>query len=279
MFHFQHMEADCIFMDCLNKPFSLKQLKKVFSNWQESLYGKAWNALYMENHDHPRIINRYGSVEYREESAKSIANSYMLQCGTPFVYQGQELGMINIDLPNVEDYQDIFAVNNSKTLKLLGFSDAKIQERLKTSSRGNARTPVQWDDTENAGFTTGTPWMPVNPSYKDGINAKAEIADPNSVYNHYKALIKFRKENPIAVYGKYKEYCKSSKELYVYERTYEGKKMLVICSYSDKAADFKAPAGYDLSKGKAILCNYETNPVSSNGFTTRPYETRVYVFD
>ncbi|MBQ7962417.1 MAG: alpha-glucosidase [Clostridia bacterium] len=279
MFHFQHMEADCIFMDCLNKPFSLKQLKKVFSNWQESLYGKAWNALYMENHDHPRIINRYGSVEYREESAKSIANSYMLQCGTPFVYQGQELGMINIDLPNVEDYQDIFAVNNAKTLKLFGFSDAKIEERLKTSSRGNARTPVQWDDTDNAGFTTGTPWMPVNPSYKDGINAKAEIADPNSVYNHYKALIKFRKENPIAVYGKYKEYCKSSKELYVYERTYEGKKMLVICSYSDKAADFKAPAGYDLSKGKAILCNYETNPVSANGFTTRPYETRVYVFD
>jgi glycosidase len=233
----------------------------------------------MENHDHPRIISRYGSEKYRNASGKSIANSYMLQCGTPFIYQGQEIGMVNIDLPNVEDYQDIFAVNNSKTLKLLGFSDEKIKERLKTSSRGNARTPVQWDDTENAGFTTGTPWMPVNPSYKDGINAKAEMENPDSIYNHYKALIKFKKENPIAIYGAYKEYYASSKEIYVFERTYEGKKMLVICSYSEKPAEFKAPAGYDLNKGKLMLCSYKDNPVTNNGFTTRPYETRVYLYE
>ena len=120
--------------------------------------------------------------------------------------------------------------------------------------------------------------MPVNPNYQQGINAKAEMENPDSIYNHYKALIKFRKENPVAVYGAYKEYNKSSKELYVYERTYEGKKMLVICSYSEKAVKFKAPAGYDLSKGKAVLCNYKENPVTDNGFTTRPYETRVYIF-
>ena len=279
MFHFQHMEADCLFMDCLNFPFSLKKLKKAFSTWQEGLYGKGWNALYMENHDHPRIINRFGSIEYRVESAKSIANSYMLQCGTPFIYQGQELGMTNIDLPNVEDYQDIFAVNNYKTLRLFGFSDEKAKQRLKTSSRGNARTPVQWDSSENAGFTTGTPWMPVNPNYKDGINAEAEMADPDSIFNHYKALIKFRKENPVAVYGSYKEYNKMSSDLYVYERVYNGVSMLVICSYTDKCVNFKAPAGYDLTKGKAMLCNYGDAPVGKNGFTTRPYETRVYLFD
>ena len=279
MFHFQHMEADCIFMDCLNKPFSLKQLKKVFTNWQDALYGKAWNALYMENHDHPRIINRYGSVKYRNESAKSIANAYMLQCGTPFVYQGQELGMINIDLPEVEDYQDVFAVNNAKTLKLFGFSDEKIKARLKQSSRGNARTPVQWDNTENAGFTTGTPWMPVNPAYKDGINAADEAKDPNSVLNHYKALISFRKNNDLISKGTYKEHCKSSKDLYVYERVYNGQKLLVICSFSEKAVNFKAPTGYDLTQGKAILCSHQDNPVSAEGFTTRPYETRVYLFE
>ena len=278
MFHFQHMEADCLFTDFMAMPFSLKRLKGAFSKWQEGLYGKSWNALYMENHDHPRIISRYGSEKYRNASGKSIANSYMLQCGTPFIYQGQEIGMVNIHLPTVEDYQDVFAINNRKTLKMLGFSDEKVEQRLKTASRGNARTPVQWDDSENAGFTTGNPWMPVNPNYKDGINAKAEMADPNSIFNHYKAIIKFRKENPIAVYGAYKEYYKSSKDLYVYERTYEGKKMLVICSFTEKAVNFKAPEGYDLTKGKAILCSQEDNPLQGNGFTTRPYETRVYFF-
>ena len=279
MCHFEHMSADCILIDFLARPFSLKSMKKAFSRWQTGLYGKSWNALYMENHDHPRIINRYGSEKYRTESAKSIANSYILQQGTPFIYQGQEIGMVNIDLPNVEDYQDVFAINNYKTLRLLGFSDEKAKERLKTSSRGNARTPVQWDDSENAGFTTGTPWMPVNPKYKDGINAKAEMENPDSIYNHYKELIKFRKESPIVANGIYKEYNKSSNELYVYERTYEGKKMLVICSFSEKSVHFKAPEGYDLNKGKAILCNYKENPVSDNGFSTRPYETRVYLYD
>ena len=279
MFHFQHMEADCLFTDFMSMPFSLKRLKGAFSKWQTGLRGKAWNALYMENHDHPRIISRYGSEKYRTESGKAIANSYMLQCGTPFIYQGQEIGMINIDLPEVEDYQDVFAINNYKTLRMLGFSDAKAKQRLKTSSRGNARTPVQWSGAENAGFTTGTPWMPVNPNYKDGINAEAEMANPKSLFNHYKALIKFRKENPVAVYGDYTEYNKSSSELYVFSRSYEGKKMLVICSYSEKAAKFTAPAGFDLSKGECILCNYDNNAVTNNGFTTRPYETRVYIFD
>ncbi len=279
MFHFQHMEADCLFTDFMAMPFSLKRLKGAFSKWQTGLRGKAWNALYMENHDHPRIISRYGSEKYRTESGKAIANSYMLQCGTPFIYQGQEIGMINIDLPEVEDYQDVFAINNYKTLRMLGFSDAKAKQRLKTSSRGNARTPVQWSSAENAGFTTGTPWMPVNPNYKDGINAEAEMANPKSLFNHYKALIKFRKENPVAVYGDYTEYNKSSSELYVFSRSYEGKKMLVISSYSEKAAKFTAPAGFDLNKGECILCNYDNNKVVNNGFTTRPYETRVYIFD
>ena len=150
---------------------------------------------------------------------------------------------------------------------------------VKKRSRDNARTPVQWDNTENAGFTTGTPWMPVNPAYKDGINAADEAKDPNSVLNHYKALISFRKNNDLISKGTYKEHCKSSKDLYVYERVYNGQKLLVICSFSEKSVNFKAPTGYDLTQGKAILCSHQDNPVSAEGFTTRPYETRVYLFE
>ena len=278
MFHFQHMSADCLIIEFLATPFDLRKMKRAFTNWQKKLHGKAWNALYMENHDHPRIISRYGSEEYRTESAKSIANSYFLQSGTPFIYQGQELGMTNIKLPNLEDYQDVFDANNLKTLRMMGLSEKTAKERLKKVSRGNARTPVQWDESENAGFSTGKPWMPVNPNYKDGVNAKAEMENPDSVFNHYKALIKFRSENPIVLYGDYKEHNKLSKQLYVYERNYEGKRMLVVCSYTDKPVVFKAPEGFDLEKGEAVLCNYKDQPQTANMFITRPYETRVYYF-
>ena len=278
MFHFQHMEANCLFLDAIRTPFNLLKLKKAFSSWQTSLEGKAWNALYLENHDHPRIISRYGSEEYRVESGKMLCNSYFLQQGTPFIYQGQEIGMVNIDLPNVADYQDVQTTNSVRTLRMLGMSRAKAEQRVRETNRGNARTPVQWDDSPNGGFTTGTPWMAVNPNYPQ-INAKAAMEDPDSIFHHYKAAIQFRREHPVAIYGVYKEHYEKSKELYVYERSYEGKRMLVICSFTDKPVGFWAPEGFDLTKGQAVLCNYKDNPVHGNGFTTRPYETRVYYFD
>ena len=278
MFHFQHMEANCLFLDAIRTPFNLLKLKKAFSSWQTALQGKAWNALYLENHDHPRIISRYGSEEYRVESGKMLCNSYFLQQGTPFIYQGQEIGMVNIDLPNVADYQDVQTTNSVRTLRMLGMSRAKAEQRVRETNRGNARTPVQWDDSPNGGFTTGTPWMAVNPNYPQ-INAKAAMEDPDSIFHHYKAAIQFRREHPVAIYGVYKEHYEKSKELYVYERSYEGKRMLVICSFTDKPVGFWAPEGFDLTKGQAVLCNYKDNPVHGNGFTTRPYETRVYYFD
>ena len=207
-----------------------------------------------------------------------LAACYLFQRGTPFIYQGQELGMTSIKLPNLEDYQDVFGVNNYHTLRMLGVPEKTAIERLKKVSRGNARTPVQWDYSENAGFTTGKPWMPVNPNYKQGVNAEAEMKNPDSVFNHYKALIKFRAENPIVLYGDYKEHNKMSKQLYVYERNYQGRRLLVVCSYTDKPVVFKAPEGFDLEKGKAVLCNYKDQPQTANMFITRPYETRVYYF-
>jgi len=278
MFHFEHMEADCLFLDALQTPFDLLKLKKAFSKWQYALNGKAWNALYLENHDHPRIISRYGSEEYRVVSGKMLANCFMLQQGTPFIYQGQEIGMTNINLEDISEYQDVQTVNNLRTLRMMGMSKKKAQERISRTTRGNARTPVQWDDSPNAGFTTGTPWMPVNPNYRR-INAQAEVLDPNSIFNHYRKLIAFRKKHPVAVWGDYQEHCADSKELYVYERSLEGKRLLVICSFTEKSVGFWAPEGFDLSKGKCVLSNYMGGTVHGNGFTTRPYETRVYYFE
>lgn len=276
MFHFQHMEADCIMMDFIHVPFSLTRMKKAFTRWQNMLKGKAWNTLYIENHDHPRIISRYGSEAYRTESGKMLAAMYMLQQGTPFIYQGQEIGMTNIYLPDLDMYEDVFVKNNYNVFKKI-FGKKRCEHLARISTRDNARTPVQWTGGENAGFTTGTPWFYINPNYKE-VNAEKELSDPNSLLNFYKKLIRFRKENEIVLKGDYKEYYANSKNLYVYERTYNNQRMLVICSFTEKGVAFEAPEGYDLSKGVKVLGNYESEHICGNGFKTRPYEMRVYMF-
>lgn len=278
MFHFQHMEADCFIMDFFQTKFNLKKMKRAFSSWQEKINGKAWNTLYIENHDHPRIISRYGSEKYRTESGKMLANMYMLQQGTPFIYQGQELGMVNTRLESLDEYVDCFVKNNYAVGMKMHLGEKRCFENAVKSTRDNSRTPVQWDSTENAGFSTGAPWFPVNKNYKE-INARAEAENPNSVLNHYKALIKFKKENEVAIYGDYKEHYKNSDKLFVFERNYNGKRLLVINSFTGENVAFEAPKGFNLEEGKAILCNYENPTVQNNGFKTRPYETRVYVFD
>lgn len=279
MFHFEHMEADCFMVDYIQKQFNLKKMKKAFSKWQEKLNGKAWNTLYLENHDHPRIISRYGSEKYWKQSGKMLANMYMLQQGTVFVYQGQELGMLNTRLDTLDDYVDVFMKNNYSVAKDKVHMNAdKCWDWAVRSTRDNARTPVQWNDSENAGFTTGTPWFPVNTNYTQ-INAEKEINDPDSILNHYKALIKFKRENEVAIYGDYKEHYKNSDKLYVYERNYKGKRLLVINSFSDESVPFEAPKGFDLEKGTPVLCNYANPTVQGNGFKLRPYESRVYVFE
>ena len=279
MFHFQHIEADCFMVDYIQTKFDLRKMKRAFSSWQEKLRGRAWNTLYIENHDHPRIISRYGNERYRVESGKMLANMYMLQQGTPFIYQGQELGMLNIKLDSFDDYVDVFMKNNyNVAVNKVRLNKDKAWDWAVKSTRDNARTPVQWDDSENAGFTSGTPWFPVNPNYKQ-INAKKEMEDPNSILNHYKALIKFKKENEVAIFGDYKEHYKNSDKLYVYERNYLGKRLLVINSFSDSSVAFEAPKGFNLEDGKPVLCNYANPTVQGNGFKLRPYESRVYVFE
>lgn len=278
MFGFEHMGADCIMTDWVSTPFSLKKLKKAFTHWQEAFAGKAWNTLYLENHDHPRIINRYGSLKYRKESAKMLATMCYLQQGTPFIYQGQEIGMTNTYLDSLDEFKDVITFNNEKIFAKFGIKGDRFLKIANKASRENSRTPVQWDSSEYAGFSSEAPWFKVNPNYKE-INVEEAEADENSILNYYRKLLKFRKEHEVAIYGDYKEHYKNSKTIYVYERNYEGQRLLVVSSFTEKCVQFEAPEGFNLKDGKLVLSNYRICPLSANSFVTRPYETRVYLFE
>ena len=273
MIQFETQCADCMFTDYMPLPFSLHRLKHAFGSWQKKLRGKAWNMLYLENHDHPRIISRYGSEKFWKESGKTLAVSYLFLQGTPFIYQGQEIGMINWKPESIEQYRDVQTIYNYHTKYAKKTHEQRIAIEHR-SSRDNARTPVQWDDTANAGFTTAeTPWMDVNENYHD-INVAQQLADPDSILNFYKKAIALRKSLRSVRYGEYKEHFPLSTTLWCYSRELKCEKLLVICSYSDKPQDLKIPKGYDISQGELILQNYDS-PIPG---ILMPYECRVYLF-
>ncbi len=273
MIQFQCQCADCMFTDYLPMPFSLDKLKRAWRNWQFALEGKAWNMLYLENHDHPRIISRYGSEKYWEASGKMLAVAYLFQKGTPFIYQGQEIGMLNWKPEDPEMYEDV------QTRYTYAHSNLNKtpEERLKKmwrSSRDSARTLVQWDNTENAGFTTGTPWFYVNPNYKE-INVAAQESDPNSLLNFYRKAVGLRKWLAVVRQGDYQEFDRMNPNLYLYAREMKGQKILVVCSFTEKQISFRAPKGFKLNSGKWILGNYP----EAFSTTLRPYEARVYLWE
>ena len=274
MIAFSHMEADCFMTDAIRMPFDLVKMKKAFSDWQYKLAGRGWNALYIENHDHPRVISRYGSERYREESGKMLAAMYMLQRGTPFIYQGQEIGMVNNPLPELDMYKDVMTHNNARILSKL-LPRRKVLEIIQQCTRENSRTPMQWSDRKNAGFSEAEPWFPVNDNYHR-VNVHDQEDDPKSLLNFYRTLLRFRKENPVALYGEYLEYMPEDKNFYVYERRYEGQRLLVICAFTAEQLRFDAPKHIDLDRWTLELSNYDYCFAIGNGFTTRPYEMRVY---
>ena len=274
MIAFSHMEADCFKVDMLRRPFNLLRLKKALSEWQYKLAGRGWNALYIENHDHPRVISRYGSEKYRNESGKMLAAMYMLLQGTPFIYQGQEIGMTNMPLPELNMYKDVMTFNAARILgKFL--PQKKVLSLVQSGTRENARSPMQWDDGPNAGFTTGRPWFFVNGNYRE-VNVRTEDADPDSLLNFYRRLIAFRRATPVVLRGDYRELFPRDRHFYVYERRYFDQRLLVICSFSDELQRFNAPEDVRLDKWQLVLTNYETCFNIGNGFTARPYELRVY---
>ena len=275
MIPFQCMEGDCFLQDYSHHPFCLVKLKTIWQHWQKALRGKGWNLLYIENPDHPRVISRYGSEKYNTESGKALAASYLFQEGTPIVYQGQEIGMTNIYPETIDGYEDVQTINqyyHFATHK----SEKKRMQRIYWGSRDSARTPVQWSDAPNAGFTTGTPWFAVNENYPK-INVAAQEDDPDSLLNFYREALRLRHELPVVRYGTFRQYYPLSNKLFVYERRAKRERLLVICSYSVNPVKFKAPRGYDLRKGRLLLKSH-TDYIENNGFVTQPYETRVYLF-
>ena len=271
MIQFKTQEADCLFTDFVHVPFSLRKLKKAYTAWQTMLDGKGWNMLYIENHDHPRMVSRYGSEKYRVESAKALATSYLFLKGTPFIYQGQEIGMSNWypSDPNMyEDVQTRWQYENVGTKK----SPEKRLQRLWHGSRDSARTPVQWSSDEHAGFSKHEPWFYVNENYKE-VNVEQQESDSDSVLNYYRKAIKLRKELSAIRYGDYKEYNKSSSKVYMYSRCDEKQKVLVVVSFTEKEVNLKLPKGFDLDKANLVLNNYE-----NNSMVLKPYEARVYVW-
>ena len=277
MIAFSHMEADCILTDMVPRPFSLLKLKRAMSDWQHKLEGKAWNALYIENHDHSRVISRYGSEKYRVESGKMLAAMYMLQRGTPFIYQGQEIGMTNLRLPRIEMYPDVSTQNVARIASHL-LPRSQVLKLIQRAARDNARSPMQWSSGPNAGFSEAEPWFCVNENYTE-INVADQEQDSNSLLNFYRKLIRFRRDNPVALYGDYREHEPRNRKLYVYERQYEGTRLLVVCSFTAEQVRFDAPEGIELDKALQVLGNYDVNFVIANGFTTRPYELRVYLIE
>ncbi len=274
VFQFEHVEGDGKYGKWTDEKVPLIRLKKIMSKWQTELYGKAWNSLFWDNHDQPRAVSRFGDdrPEHREVSAKMLATCLHMMQGSPYIYQGEELGMTNYPFRSEEEFRDIESVNAIKEWCDSGVvSKEDFWPCLLKKSRDNARTPVQWDDTENAGFTTGTPWIGVNPNYTE-INAKAETADENSVFHYYKKLIALRKQNPVMVYGKYELLLEDSEELFVYTRTLEEEKLLVVCSFSDKETVFEIP---DEFVGKACLISNRENVYDKKQVVLKPYEAFV----
>ena len=216
LIQFDTMFADCFMTEYVYHGFWLREFKRAFRKWQYGLQGKAWFALYLENHDHPRVVNRYGSLKYWKESGSMLAACYILQRGTPFLYQGQELGMTNLALNSIDKYNDVAAKNAYNTF-FLKDSPARRLERIHVSTRDSARTPVQWTGGPNAGFTTGKPWFYVNPNYTY-INAEAESKDPLSILNFYRRCLRLRKRSRTLLFGTYREYYPWSKRLFMYER-------------------------------------------------------------
>lgn len=248
----------------------LRDFRRVMNKWQYELEGKAWNSLFLDNHDQPRVVSRFAndSEQYRVVSAKMIATCLHMLKGTPYVYQGEELGMTNAYFDRLEDYRDIESINAFHQYVDSGLVTAEDMMRyLKEISRDNARTPMQWDDSRNAGFTTGTPWIRVNPNYKE-INAAACTADPDSVFHYYQELIRLRHTLPVIVYGKFEGLLEDSETIYAYRRLLDGQVLTVACNFTDQeqACDLcEDPAAREL------ISNYKTHKTG----TLQPYEARV----
>ena len=256
------------------KPLDLLDLKKVLSKWQTELEGEGWNSLFWNNHDLPRIVSRWGNDrEYRVESAKMLATLLHGMKGTPYIYQGEELGMTNVRFEDINEYNDIETLNMYKDRISKGYSHDEIMASIYAKGRDNARTPMQWDSTENAGFTTGKPWLKVNKNYKF-INAEDCLQDKDSIFYHYKKLIDIRKHNDTIIYGDYKLLLPEDKNVFAYRRELNGDKIVVVCNFYNKEVNLNF--NEDFNNVEILLSNYKDSSILMKDLKLRPYEAIMY---
>ncbi|MCI7809315.1 alpha-glucosidase [bacterium] len=248
-------------------PLSLPRLKECFRRWQQELYGTGWNSLFFNNHDLPRIVSRWGDDGvYRVQSAKMLATMLHGMQGTPFIYQGEELGMTNIRL-ELEQYQDLESLNLFRDRTAQGYDPQDVMRSIRARGRDNARTPMQWTAGENAGFTTGTPWLPVNENHRF-LNAEAELADPDSVFHYYRRLIALRKQYDVFRDGRFTLLCPEDPQIFAYTRDTDTAHLLVVCNFSGESAAFPLPE--EFRNAETLIANYPGEPE-----TLRPWEARI----
>ncbi|BBI33937.1 glycoside hydrolase family 13 protein [Cohnella abietis] len=280
VFHFEHVFlGDGKLGKWSPGPWKLTELKTIMSRWQYGLREDGWNSLYWSNHDQPRAVSRFGndSPEYRTISAKMLATCLHMLQGTPYIYQGEEIGMTNVRFDKLSDYRDIQTVNAYRDF--VGgeqLSHPEMMESIYQRSRDNGRTPVQWSAGSNAGFTEGTPWIGVHENHKE-INVERDRKDPDSIYHYYRKLIQLRKEHGIIVYGTYDILMEENEQIYAFTRTLEEEQLVVICNFSEQLPVFEFPRHIQFSSKQLLISNYtvDTNDEIAT-ITLRPYEARVY---
>ena len=276
VFQFEHMDVDSDEKagKWTTRKMDLRNLKKILTRWQKGLQDIAWNSLYWENHDQPRSVSRFGndSDEYREISAKMLATCIHMMQGTPYVYQGEELGMTNCPFNTLDNFRDLESINAFHELTEQGkMTEEDMMAAISYKGRDNARTPMQWDDSAYAGFSTANPWIMVNPNYTK-INAKDQVNREDSVFKYYQKLIKLRHESELIVYGTYDLILDDDKDIYAYIRTLGDEKLIVYCNFSENTREVEIPE--EFVNGKVLISNY-SDAKANQKITLRPYEAIV----
>lgn len=277
VFSFHHLKVDYENGDKWTlMDFDFMKLKKILNQWQIGME-KGWNALFWCNHDQPRIVSRFGDDgKYHKESSKMLATTLHLLKGTPYIYQGEEIGMTNAYFDNIKDYRDIESINYYNILKSQGKSEKEIIKILQEKSRDNSRTPIQWNSEKNSGFTEGTPWIPLGKNIK--ITAENSLKEKDSVYYHYKKLISLRKEYDIIAYGSYKPVLEENKNIFAYIRAYKNQELIVLNNFYDK--DTEANINIDKYKNiKILISNYKDSSIDLKNIKLRPYESVAYIIE
>ncbi|EHN58610.1 glycoside hydrolase family 13 protein [Oenococcus kitaharae] len=256
--------------------FKLSDMRRIMNHWQLAMDGHGWNSLFWGNHDQPRAVSRFGDDgEFRVQSAKMLATVLHFQQGTPFVFQGEEIGMTNAHFTKINEYEDVEALNIYRDLKALGLDEKLIMSMLANKSRDNSRTPMQWDKTENAGFTTGTPWYQVNSNYQQ-VNVKQALIDPNSIFYYYKNLIKLRHDLPIISQGRFIPLSEDDSDVYAYIRQLDHQQLLVVGSFNRHKIRFAVNESFAVDQAKLLIDTYGDKPeYRKNILYLRPYEGAV----